>query len=401
MLGVCFGFASLLLFQQQISVVKTLLRRRVGAVMICGALVLPCLAMDLREDGYHVFPGENIQEALDSAAGNATNKVVKVHAGEYRPRAKRQAMIWFNRSHDGIRLEAVGAVTLTAANPDLSDPKKPAFPAVVNHVVYFGDGVTSNTVLQGFRITGANHFVTDKLTRQMEPDTGIPKNLFFYTDGGGIKIFGRSYPVIREVEITGNYVSPCGAGVSVQHMGNSQSEVLFENCVFSNNRSQVTGAALDLLEGSAARVVNCLFTGNISNTGEDVVAKRVGDIQFTNSGAITIFDKSRATLQNCTFAGNRNGVDDMGGLSTYFNCIFYQDTLDGGLVKAGCYELDLPKGGTVRGCLINGKLLDPFHVISARENTLSSPAPRFDSAYVPAAPEYKSKGFRPVNRPPP
>src|SRR5436190_24333795 len=67
---------------------------------------------------YEVFPGDTIQEALQMAAEDKTNKVVKVHAGEYRPNSKRQALIWFNRAHDGIRLEAEGSVTLTAANPE-------------------------------------------------------------------------------------------------------------------------------------------------------------------------------------------------------------------------------------------------------------------------------------------
>src|SRR5216683_471740 len=137
-----------------------------------------------------------------------------------------------------------------------------------------GEGISSNTMLKGFRITGANHFVTEKLTKQMEPDTNVPKNLFFYTDGGAIKIFGRSYPTIRNVEVVDNYASPCGAGVSVQHQGFKEHSVLIENCVFLRNRAQVTGAAVDLLEGSAARIINCLFVGNISNTGVDVVAKR-------------------------------------------------------------------------------------------------------------------------------
>src|SRR5580765_4226484 len=96
-------------------------------------------AITLSPDGYHVFPGDNIQEALQRAATNQSQKVVKVHDGEYRPDKKRQALIWFNRAHDGIRLEAEGAVTLTAANPLLALPSDPGFPAVVNHVVYFGD----------------------------------------------------------------------------------------------------------------------------------------------------------------------------------------------------------------------------------------------------------------------
>ncbi len=151
--------------------------------LLCAAAACP--GLELRDDGYHVFPGDNIQEALQLAAQNQTNKVVKVHAGEYRPSRKRQALIWFNHAHDGIRLEAVGPVTLTAANPGVAAPGSPGFPAIVNHVVYFGDGVTSNTVLKGFRITGAGHFVTDKLTESMEPDTTVPKLICFSTRTAG------------------------------------------------------------------------------------------------------------------------------------------------------------------------------------------------------------------------
>src|SRR6266850_3493563 len=89
-------------------------------------------AISLSNDVYHVFPGDNIQEALEQAAESKTNKVVKVHAGEYRPDSKRQALIWFNKMHDGVRLEAEGSVTLTAANSQLADPSEPSFPAVVN-----------------------------------------------------------------------------------------------------------------------------------------------------------------------------------------------------------------------------------------------------------------------------
>src|SRR6185295_6294239 len=222
-------------------------------------------AITLSKDGYHVFPGDNIQDALQQAATNQANKVVKVHAGEYRPNGKRQALIWFNKTHDGIRLEAEGLVTLTAANSQLALPSEPAFPAVVNHVVYFGDGISSNTVLKGFRITGANNFVTREGTREMEPNRTIPKNYFFYSDGGAIKVFGRSYPTIQNLEVLDNFTSPCGAGISVQHQGFNQDSVLIENCVFLRNRAQATGAAIDLLAGSSARIINCLFVGNVSN----------------------------------------------------------------------------------------------------------------------------------------
>jgi len=75
------------------------------------------VVLDAKTKSYHVYPGGRIQDALEAAAKDAVNKVVYVHAGTYRPAAKAQALIWFNARHDGITLEAVGEVILTAANP--------------------------------------------------------------------------------------------------------------------------------------------------------------------------------------------------------------------------------------------------------------------------------------------
>lgn len=363
--------------------------------------VIPVGAISLTKDGYQVFPGDNIQDALQLAAQNKTNKVVRVQAGEYRPNTKRQALIWFNKMHDGIRLEAEGTVTLTAANPQLSarpeGPSETGFPAVVNHVVYFGDGISSNTVLKGFRISGANNFVTKAGTKAMEPDTTISKNFFFFSDGGAIKVFGRSYPTIQNVEIVDNFASPCGAGISVQHQGFHQTPVSIENCIFLRNRAQSTGAAIDLLAGSSARIVNCLFVGNVSNTGEDPVAKISGERPFANNGVLTIFWNSRAEVRNCTFTGNRNGVDDMGGQSSYANCIFADNKLDSGLKGFARYELAVNAGGKVVGCLINGTVHDVRHVVSAEENVLKAPPPQFNKSFVPEASEYNNAGYRPVS----
>jgi hypothetical protein len=157
-----------------------------------------------------------------------------VHAGTYRPAAKAQALIWFNARHDGITLEAVGDVTLTAANPQIADPRAPSYPAVVNHVIYFGDGVSRKTVLRGFTITGANNFTTGSGEKSPIESDEIRKSAFFYTDGGGIKIYARSYPTIEHVEIVDNYSSPCG-GVSVEHLGQIQEAVLFRHCIFRRN----------------------------------------------------------------------------------------------------------------------------------------------------------------------
>jgi hypothetical protein len=223
----------------------------------------------------------------------------------------------------------------------------------------------------------------------------IPKNFFFYSDGGAIKIFGRSYPTLQDLEIVDNFSSPCGGGISVQHQGFSQSAVSIEHCVFLRNRAQGTGAALDLLAGSAARIINCLFVGNVSNTGEDPVAKNSGERPFVNNGVLTIFWNSRAEVRNCTFTGNRNGIDDMGGQSTYVDCILVDNKLDAGLKGYARYELAVNAGGKVLGCLIDGIVHDVSRVVSTNDNLLNAPLAKFDKSFVPEAPEYKNAGYRP------
>ena len=246
------------------------------------AFILIVLAACLRaghgaaQQGRHVYPRDNIQQALDAAAADPVNKTVYVHTGTYRPSAKGQALIWFNAKHDGVTLEAVGDVILTAANPEIADKSAPSYPAVVNHVVYFGDGVSRKTVLRGFKITGANNFTTGSGEKSPIESDEIRKTTFFYTDGGGIKIYARSYPTIENVEIYGNYSSPCGGGVSVEHLGQPTDAVTFRNCIFRNNRTQTTGSALDLLHGSSAVIENCLFVGNVANMGVDVVGLLTG-----------------------------------------------------------------------------------------------------------------------------
>jgi hypothetical protein len=267
---------------------------------------------------------------------------------------------------------------------------------VVNHVVYFGDGISSNTVLRGLRITGANSFVTKEGTKEMEPNRTIPRNYFFYSDGGAIKVFGRSYPTLQNIEIVDNFARPCGAGISVQHQGFKQDSVLIENCVFLRNRAQGTGAAIDLLAGSSARIINCLFVGNVSNTGEDMVAKNSGERPFVNNGVLTIFWKSSAVVRHCTFTGNRNGVDDMGGESTYANCIFVDNQLDEGLKGFARYELAVNAGAKVSGCLIRGPIHDARRDVR-EQNVLNAPPPRFNKDFVPEASGYEKAGYRPVS----
>jgi hypothetical protein len=353
---------------------------------------------DAKTSTYHVYPNGRIQDALEAAAADRVNKTVYVHAGTYRPAAKAQALIWFNARHDGITLEAVGEVILTAANPGIADSKAPSYPAVVNHVVYFGDGISRKTVFRGFKVTGANNFTTGSGEKSPIEADEIRKTVFFYTDGGGIKIYARSYPTIENVEIYDNYASPCGGGVSVEHLGQSQQSVLFRNCVFRNNRTQTTGSALDLLHGSAATVENCLFVGNVANMGVDVVGLLTGG-EFhpeNGSGAITVFADSKLMMSRSTLTGNWSGVDDAGRGSTYVDSIFWKNTLAGGISPGKRYEIDIEDGTGVRGSFIHGEINDLRGTIKKELNTFDPPDPRFDAQFVPQATEYGTAGYRPV-----
>jgi Right handed beta helix region len=362
--------------------------RRVGASQMSGAAT---------DKGHHVYPGKRIQDGLEAAAKDPVNKTVYVHAGTYRPAAKGQALIWFNARHDGITLEAVGDVILTAANPDIADTRAPSYPAVVNHVVYFGDGITRNTVFRGFKVTGAKNFTTGSGEKSPIESDDIRKTTFFYTDGGGIKIYARSYPTIENVEIYENYTSPCGGGVSVEHLGQLQEGALFRNCIFRNNSTQTTGSAFDLLHGSRATLENCLFVGNVANMGVDVVGL-LGGAEYLpehGSGAMTVFEGSRADVSRCTFTGNWSGVDDNGKGSTYVDSIFWKNTLTGGISPGSRYELDITDGSGVRGCFIHGDVNDLRGTIDRQLNTFDPPDPKFDAHYAPQAPQYARVGYRP------
>ena len=356
------------------------------------------VTLDVVARAYRVQPGGSIQAALEAAAKDPANKIVYVHAGTYRPGAHGQALIWFNRRHDGITLEAVGEVVLTAANPEIADKRAPSFPAVVTHVVYFGDGISTKTVLRGFRVTGANNYTNGTGQHSPIESDDVPKTAFFFLDGGGIKIYARAYPTIERVEVVGNCTSPCGAGVSVEHLGQQLEAAVFRDCIFRDNRTQITGAAFDLLKGSRATLDNCLFVGNIANLGVDYIGLLTGGEYHpeNGSGAMTVFEGSRAEVSRCTFTGNWAGVDDNGTGSTYVKSIFWNNTLKGGISIGARYEIDITNGSGVRESFIHGETDDLRGTIDRKVNTFDPPDPRFDAQFVPQAPEYAAVGYRPA-----
>ena len=159
---------------------------------------------DSETNRYHVYPGDDIQATLEAAAKNKKHKTILVHAGTYRATSSRQALIWFNRRHDGIVLQAAGEVVLTAANPDIANKSDASFPAVVNHVVYFGDGVSRATVLDGFKITGAKGFMTYG-GPNIESSKELQRSIFFTGMAGLLRFLEdpiRPFGISRSTTIT-------------------------------------------------------------------------------------------------------------------------------------------------------------------------------------------------------
>ncbi len=375
---------------------RTCLALLVLSQAVAAGPVAQGVVFDDQTNRYRVYPGGDIQAALEAAAKNGRYKTVTVHAGTYRPDSARQALIWFNRRHDGIRLQADGEVVLTAANPDIANEADPGFPAVVNHVVYFGDGIGRDTVFDGFRITGANGFLTYG-GPNIESSTELRRSLFFYRDGGAIKIFGRSYPTIRNIEVYDNYANPCAGGISIEHgpYPLSGTPVLIENCVMRNNRAEITGAAIDVLPLGHAEIRNCLFVGNVANVGHDWISGAEPYNGKHGSGALTVFESARATVSNSTFTRNWAGVDDRAERSTYHDNIFWKNNLPGGIAKGARYEIDIVNSDGVEGNFVNGDLDDVQDSVDHERNVLGAPDPLFDEKFVPTAPEYSEVGYRP------
>jgi hypothetical protein len=278
-----------------------------------------------------VRPGDDVQAVLDQSALENPKPAVVLSAGVYRPKKKGQALIHLNQQHDGLELRAEGEVVLTAENSALVKVTDASYPAAVNHVLYFGDGITSRTKVSGFVITGANGIVTKDGDSVAEPNTALKKTTFFYSDGGGIKVFGRSSPVIENVTVRGNNAFFCGGGISIEQMGVTTEPIVIRNSHFINNSATLTGAAVDLLPGSYARIEKSEFSGNTANAAlwktaqMNVVMEKIlgrqkfGDLShFNHSSAITVFKGAALEINGSKITNNSAGIDWNGYADWYW-----------------------------------------------------------------------------------
>ncbi len=141
------------------------------------------------------------------------------------------------------------------------------------HVVQCVSGEGSDTVLDGFTITGGN-----------ANGGGIDNR------GGGMYNEGSS-PTVTNCSFSGNTAFQRGGG-----MYNDDSSPTVTNCTFSGNSAGSNGGGMYNVDNSSPAVTNCTFSGN--TTSED-------------GGAMyNVFDSS-PTVTNCTFS--ENSADFRGG----------------------------------------------------------------------------------------
>jgi hypothetical protein len=173
-------------------------------------------------------------------------------------------------------------------------------------VFMFNHNETSDTVIDGFTITGGYQF-----------------------NGGGVHIQNGS-PVIKNCIITGNGCDCWGGGL----YSSSSAQPTVLNCVISGNDSAAEGGGVFTIS-SNIRIQNCVISENSANTGggicvfggfsEFVNCRITDNIASGQGGGGYAFD---CALINCTVAGNSavwaaSGLYTWNGRCTIANSILW------------------------------------------------------------------------------
>lgn len=340
-----------------------------------------------------VEPGQDLQAAMDSAAAASKDRRLVLRPGVYQTETTQFCLLALTSQHDGVIIEGMDGAELSARSaqhPNL---------ATVAHVIYCGHGLKSQTIIRNLKISGASGLATNN--RVPREDFGqfagrLKQGLFFHMDGGAVKVYGQSSPVFENIVFADNETTLCGGAVSVEQQGLRENPVIFRSCRFLRNRCPATGSAVDILEGSSARLENCLFANNVGNYGMDAVLAEFG-LSYNEkhgSGALTVFPTSTAIVDRCTFTGNWNAVDDHGQGSQYTNSIFVSNSVSDGSRPGHPYEVDIVEKDVVHQCIFHSEHVDLQNTVDVKQNTFTNELPEFDEDFVPANPQYHAFGFR-------
>jgi uncharacterized repeat protein (TIGR02543 family) len=203
-----------------------------------------------------------------------------------------------------------------------------ASPTIINGgsttAIAIYDGITRNTVLDGFVITGGGN----------SNATGI------FCNGGSA--------TLRNLAIKN-----CIGGRAAVRIATTTASPFFANCIFSGNyntgpygNSDNRGSAVFIRNtgSDGALFVNCLFSGNKLDGGNGGGTVSQRDASFRTSVSAFI---------NCTFAGNDDGnnaqatFDYWDGTANLYSCLFYGNS-------ANSYRIS-QTSGVVQNCIMQGK----------------------------------------------
>lgn len=187
-----------------------------------------------------------------TAAGTCPNvTAVWVKAGTYQPAAGQS----FSMVNNLAIIGGFAGTETTLAQRNLALGYNSILQGNGGRVIHNNDnGLNNSAVLDGFVITGGNTNVT----------------------GGGIFNYYAS-PIIRNCVFTGNTATSAQGGGGASNHGGTPD---FINCIFSNNTAQ-WGAGFRTY--GQARLINCTFAGNASNSGGAAIANEIEGAIVTNT----------------------------------------------------------------------------------------------------------------------
>ncbi len=188
----------------------------------------------------------------------------------------------------------------TILTGDLADNDGPDFAnnsENTYHVVSADGSITdtSNTILDGFIITGGN-----------------TQGDYAKDDGGGINCASAS-PTIRNCKISGNTANE-GVGYGGGVFCGWSSSPVITNCTISGNKANAYGGAVSCYDNSSPRLTGCRIIGNTAADygggaffwgGSPILTNCMisGNKANAYGGGMYNFS-SNPTVTNCTFSGN-------------------------------------------------------------------------------------------------
>tara|TARA_Y100000589_G_scaffold294223_1_gene299718 strand:- start:2201 stop:3154 length:954 start_codon:yes stop_codon:yes gene_type:complete len=220
----------------------------------------------------------------------------------------------------------------------------------VGSVVLFQSSETTNSILDGFTITGGTgsllegeitgggiHVVESSPTIQNCIITG---NTAYF--GGGVAIW-EGAPIIRGCTFTNNHADGDGGGLRLHHY----SQLSMENCTFTNNSANVFGGGINYGHYSQGLHANCFFDSNVAGLRGGAIASAcdcndpaLSNSDFCNSQPDHILggwedEGSNEFCPVCTMDVNADSVVDVNDvlqvIEAWGGCVCVED-IDGDTV---------------------------------------------------------------------